>query len=179
MNSVPGPVVFRSTVDALLKQVVRRQELMTDEELSAFGLARPRDLPIAEWGQLVRLVAGRLSPAAAEGQALEAAGREVVRGFSKELVGKGLLIVLRMLGPQRALLRMAENFRSADNFIKLTAHVRAANHVELIVFDTAGMPSFMVGILSEVLALIGTREHAVSVTAGSGTTMHYDITWAA
>ena len=159
-------VVFRHTVESFIRDVLQRRELLTPDFVAALAtkgveVARPRDLPRESWWALLELTAERIMPGRPREQNLELIGREMVRAFADGLVGRGLFMLLKIMGPRRAVLRTAENFRTADNFSSVSVREVSRNHLELAYTPVAGMPELVLGILSESMTLIGIKNPQV------------------
>lgn len=173
-------VIFRHTVEAFVARVIVRSGLLSlefDRELRELGVDvhRPRDVDLPTWTRLVRATARRLSPQKPEDEALEEVGREMLRGFAASLVGRGLMFVLRRLGPRRALLRMPDNYRSADSVTKVTARELSSTEIELTFNSTGEMPTYVRGLMLETLAQLETPATATWEVRPEGTV--FKISW--
>jgi len=176
-----GGVIFRHTVDAFVERVLVGEGLMSVEferELRALGLdvAHPAEVDLETWSRLVRATSKRLSPAKPEADALEDVGRHILRGFAESLVGRGLFLALRMLGPRRAALRMPENYRSADSITQVVARELGPSRVELTFNTTGGMPTYVRGLMLESLRQVGARAPEVSFEERSNETV-FVMSW--
>ena len=159
-------VVFRHTVESFIRDVLQRRALLAPDFVSTLAaqgidVNKPRDLPRERWWSLLELTAERIAPGKPRGQNMELIGREMVRAFADGLVGRGLFMVLRIMGPRRAVLRMAENFRTADNFSSVSVREIGPRHLEVAYTPVAGMPELVLGILSESMTLIGVKNPRV------------------
>lgn len=160
-------VIYRHTVEAFVERVLTRRALLTPEfraELRALGLdaAAPKEVNLETWALLVRAVAARLCPGKPEAEALETVGREMLAGYSESLVGRSLFVLLRLLGPQRAMMRMAENYHSADSITRVEARALTAGSVELAFNTTGGLSHYVRGLLLEMLARLKARTPTVT-----------------
>jgi uncharacterized protein (TIGR02265 family) len=159
-------VVFRHTVEAFIDRVILRRGLLSlefDKELKALGLdvSRPVELSVTVWISVLRACARRLLPAGTEAEGLELVGREMLRGYLEGLVGKSLFMLLRMLGPRRALLRIMESYRTADNVTTIKATERAPNCVDLEFNNAFEVPTYVRGLVLEAMPMLGAREPKV------------------
>ena len=170
-------VVFRHTVEAFIDRVILRRGLLSlefDKELKALGLdvSRPVELSIDIWLKVLRACAKRLLPAGTEADGLELVGREMLRGYQEGLVGKSLFMLLRMVGPRRALLRVMESYRTADNITTITATERGPKCIALEFNSAFEIPTYVRGLLLEALPLLGGHEPKVEFrTLPSGATV--------
>lgn len=169
-------VVYRHTVEAFLGQVARRRSLFTHDELIALHAAPPRDLDIERWVALVRAAAAKLRPGAAADEALEETGREMVRGYREGLVGRSVFLVARLVGPRGMLLRLPETYRTADDVMNLTATARGPREVLLHCASVFGIPTYVRGVLSETMTVMGVR-HSVSFSMAADGSTDFVVTW--
>ncbi len=175
-------IVYRHTVEAFVEQVLVRRGLLTPDfiaELKQLGLdvTQPREQPPEVWVAVLRATAARLSPARSVADGLEDVGRAMASGFLESLAGRALFVLLRMLGPHKAFLRMPENIQSADTFTQVKARSLAPGSVELIFNTTLGAPTHTRGILLEALFRLNTKNSSVSFTEHADSTA-FVVTWA-
>lgn len=175
-------VVYRHTVEAFVKNVLERHRQLTPEFVAAmqgkgFDPGKVRDLPRETWWWLLRETAKRLQPHHPQGETMELMGREMIRGYANGLVGAGLFLALRLLGPRRSVLRMAENFRTADTFSRVIVRELGPNHLELDYTPTAGMPELVQGILTESMITIGLANPRVEVRTAPDDGAVYTLRW--
>lgn len=175
-------VIYRHTVDAFVDRILVRRGLLTDDfarQLEALGLdvGRTTGLELETWADVVRAVAARLSPDKAPDDALEQVGREMLIGFSESLAGRGLFLLLRLIGPRRALLRMSENFQSADSVTRVSSSLVGERAVELVFSTTGHMPTYVRGLILEALRQLEARAPSVTFEEGDDATVFF-VTWA-
>lgn len=171
-------VIFRHTVEALVVGVAEKKRALARAELVKLGVHPPRDVSMDVWVPAVHAIAGALFPQLSPEQQLEALGREVVRSFTQGVVGRGLLLVLRLVGRRRALLRMAENFRTADSVMNVTSVEKSPTWIQVHFDAGRGLETHMLGIMREGVALISAQGEC-SVTGqpdGSGG-FTIDVKW--
>ena len=181
-------VVYNHTVKGFLRHVLERRGLLNAKviaELAGLGLdvKRPVDMPIDAWWKVldlsVQLIAGDREPNAA----WEMMGGEVVYGFAETLVGKSAFLVLRLLGPGRALRRLTEQYRTADSVTTVESRELAPTSVELIYTVVGGIPqpAYVKGILKVGMELVGAHDTAVtwSKSERSADTCRYVVSWTA
>lgn len=151
-------VIFRHTVEALVVGVAEKKHALPRAELVKLGVYPPRDVTLDVWDPAIRAIARALFPAATPDQQLELLGREVVRSFTEGVVGRGLLLVLRLLGRKRALLRMAENFRTADSVMNVTTLEKSPTWIQVRFGATHGLEAHMLGVMREAVSLISPKD---------------------
>ena len=162
-------VIYRHTVEAFVERVVLRRGLLSlefDRELKAIGVdpSRPKEVSLEVWLSLLRAAAKRLSPEKPLEDGLEDVGREMVRGYQDGLVGRGLFILLRLLGPRRALLRVKENFATADSVTSVNVLELSPTCIQFeFVSQFTTVPTYARGILLEALAQLKVRDPKVKM----------------
>lgn len=174
-------VVFRHAVEALTERVLRQQQRLTPEftaELRAMGVDvdKPRDLPMDTWRKLLQLCAARLFPELTEPEGLTEVGRAVLDGFTQTLVGRGALMVGKMLGPQRSLQRLAEYWGSANNVYRVTTREVGPKHFEVRINVGGEMRWYNRGILLGALEKVGAKG-SVELHEQVGGGDLYIVTW--
>lgn len=180
------PVIYRHTADAFFKQVLARKGLLTPEflaTLAALGIdpKKPRDVDVATWWKVIEAAARVIAPGQPLDEALREVGREVLRGFEASLVGRTAMMVLRMLGHRRAVTKLAESFKSADNVTTVevleTTPTRA--RVRYTVVGGLRFPTYSEGVLVEGLERLGAKSPRVEHAVEPGGAVVYVMTWAA
>lgn len=179
------PVIYRHTAEAFFKQVLARKGLLTPEflaTLAALGIdpKKPRDVDIATWWRVIEAAARVIAPGRPLDEALREVGREVLRGYDASFVGKTAMMVLRMLGHRRAVTKLAESFKSADNAtsVEVLESLPTRSRVRFTVAGGLRFPTYSEGVLLEGMERLGAKslrvEHAVEPTGG----VVYVMTWA-
>lgn len=181
MAKIEG-VVFRHAVESFLAHVVRRNGLLTDDfvaELAALGFDahKPRDTEAEVWISMLRKTAKRLSPDAPEAEALERVGREMLRGLFETLVGRGMLMVMKLLGPRKALLQIAESYKTSDTITKVTTHELSPTHVKLSFNSVGGVPSYVRGLLMEALDALKAKNGVITFLDRADGGTDFEVKW--
>lgn len=176
-------VIYSHSVEAFVQRVLLRHRLLSlelDKQLKALGFdaSRPAEVRLNVWVAAVRLVAKHAQPTANDADALEWVGREMVRGYADGLVGKSLFILLRMMGPRRAMLRIAANYKTADSVTRVTPVERGANAVDLEFNSDFGVPTYVRGVLLESLVLLRAQKPEVKFSPLPSGPMLFSTSWA-
>lgn len=112
-----------------------------------------------------------------EAAAREQGARYVAAYFSRTPIGGALLVLLRVIGPRRALERMTRNFRSANNFSNVSVVSTGPKSATLKVNDVfSAKPDYIVGMLEHGLSLMGTKAH-LRVVSQVGDACEFEATW--
>ncbi len=176
-------VVFRHAVESFIAYVLKRNALLTPDfvaELKASGFdpEKPRDTEADVWISTLRKTATRLSPDADEDAALERVGREMLRGMFETLIGRGMLMVMKLLGVRKSLLRIAEQYNTSDTITRVVTEEVSPTHVRITFNTVRGVPTYVRGLVLEAMQTQGAKD--VSITflnrADGGTV--YDVKWA-
>lgn len=173
-ESKPG-VFFRHAVEAVFQRVVHAKQLDTPElraALRAAGLEfeKPRDVDLTTWLKVLKAVSRALSPGVPEPEALTRLGEVAVQGYATTLVGQGALLLARLLGPRRSLVRAAEMWRTANDIYVVTTEDRGPKSVAVGLNVAGELTPYNRGILLGVCGLLGlsatvdAQEHAGGVT---------------
>jgi len=151
-----------------------------DKALKArdFDASRPSELKVGVWLDVLRIVAKHGQPNASEEDALDWLGREMVRGYCDGLVGKSLFLLLRMMGPKRAMLRIAANYATADGVTRVTASARGDLAVDLEFNSAFGVPGFIRGVLFESLIQMNASQPSVSFSSLPSGVVLFSTSWA-
>ncbi|MGV3624014.1 MAG: DUF2378 family protein [Archangium sp.] len=175
-------VVFRHAVESFLANVVKRNGLLTPDfeaELLSIGfdVNKPRDTDAEVWLALLRKTAKRLEPNAPEADALERVGREMLRGLFDTLVGRGMLMVMKLLGPRKALLQIAESYKTSDNITKVTTQELSPTHVKLSFNSVGGVPTYVRGLLREAMHALKVRDGGITFLERADGGTDFEVKW--
>lgn len=181
------PVVYSHTVKGFLRHALERRGLLTTKvvaELAALGLdvKQPSDMPIGTWWKVLDVGVRLIASERPDDDGWELLGGEVVRGFADTLVGKSAFLVLRLLGPRRALRQLTQQYRTADSVTTVDSRELQPTCVELAYTVIGGIPhpSYVKGILKVGMELVGARQPEVTWTPSPqlADTWTYVVTWA-
>jgi uncharacterized protein (TIGR02265 family) len=181
MGDEKSGIVYRHTVETLIKNVLRTHGLLnvrTQAELIMLGIKTDpvQDISFPVWIELLRYSAKLNSPSAPADEAMITLGRRWVEGYDTTLLGKTTGMLARMVGPQKMLLKMTDNWHAANNFYQGTCVARGPRQVD-ITLNVGGVSRlFNVGIMSRMLEMIGAKNgNVASHEAPPGS--HFTVTW--
>ena len=107
-----------------------------------------------------------------------AVGRAAVTAYEATLLGRVLLQMLRVLGPERMLYRLTKTFRSMNNYTETQVREVGPRYFE-VYFNLALRPGFVRGILEQGLRAAGARGvRAEQMVARDGGAVFY-VRWEA
>lgn len=174
-------VVFRHTVETLINHVLRAHGLLTPDaeaRLKAIGVdpAQVRDMPFSTWTKLLSTCAELGAPGLPPEDALLQLGRRWVDGYLETLMGKTMLMVARMLGPKKMLMKMADNWRTVNDFYVATCTARGDKQVEIQLNVGGVVRPFNSGVILQMFEVIGIAGCKVDATDFGGGT-RFSVTW--
>ncbi len=177
-------VIYRHTVEAFVQRVLLRRGLLSlefDRELKALGFdaSRPTEVTLDMWETLMRRSAKRLSPQKTEADALNDLGREQLRGYTEGLVGRALSTLLRLIGPRRTMLRMMENYRTADSVTEVKSTELSPTAIELEFSSDFNMPTYVSGLMEETLVMLRAKDPKVEFKKQATGSTVFSVSWSA
>lgn len=106
-------------------------------------------------------------------------GKFVTPGQRTTLLGNAILTVAGLLGPHRALERIARTFRSTNNDMAVTLTRLGDTDYALVLEPSNDYPSYMQAVIEDILTVARARELQVVVEAHDRATARctYRITW--
>lgn len=175
-------VVFSHTVRAFIHRVFRARELLTPAtraHFAALGIDAdaPKDVPPERWWKLVQYAA-ELQNAESLDLALLELGRDMVRGYQDGVIGTALFLAMRLMGVKRALIRMADHFRTADSITRVETVDEGERQVSVLMTAEGGLPfpTYTQGVLLEGLDRVGAKDPVVSWSrVGEG--VRFRLSW--
>lgn len=105
--------------------------------------------PAQTWAKCVRRITRDLYPDAPEIEGQRALALATVDAFASDFFGKAMFALLRIIGSDRSLKRMTQNFRGGSNFVETkVTRVSETPRIDEVWFnDVTGVPGFYWGML--------------------------------
>ncbi|MFO0600906.1 MAG: DUF2378 family protein [Myxococcaceae bacterium] len=176
-------VVFKHTVESFVSNVIVRGGLLNDAAWVAatrargLDLTRPADTNLDDWMWLVEHSATALNPGASREDAMRDIGRRVFDGFARSVVGVGMVLVMRLLGPRRTLLQIMDSYRNADSVTKVKVTEVSPKHLRLEFNTVGGSPTYVEGLFRGVFSALRVEGAQVRwALTGDGGGI-FDVTW--
>lgn len=138
-----------------------------------FGRLHPA-YPIATWNRAVRIAMQQLFPGDPGAERL--VGARVVRSFAETTLGNALFVVLRLMGPRRALGRLTRNLRTSNNYSETAVKELTASSCEVWI-NQVDLPHFDAGVLEAGLVSAGAKQVTVEVLAADAKGTTYRVAW--
>jgi len=125
----------------------------------------------------VRIAGEELFPGVDQDQQMVMLGTVFMEGFEQTLIGRAALTAARFMGTRRTLERMANNFRTSNNYMQVDFQEVRAGEVLLTLSQTSGVPGYFEGALRRGLLFAGARDLVVRREAYDGSRCTMRITW--
>jgi uncharacterized protein (TIGR02265 family) len=161
------PVVFANSYEALVRVLGNRLDASVYEKLLNLGVdvrrlnpAYPYDL----WVRSLEVAMEVLWPGKTKDQQAHSMGRAIFESYGQTVMGKALLRVIQVLGPKRALARMARNLRTTNNYSQTELRELGENEYELWV-NRVAFPNYFVGVLEAGLGFAGATDLRVELVS--------------
>lgn len=178
----PEEVIFRNTVEALFNRAlgpkltdrcverIRREGIDLRHRLEGFYSRET-------FYRCVRILGEELFPDLGEDERMVQLGTTFMDGFEQTLIGKAALSASRFMGTRRTLARMAENYRTSNNYQKVELREVALGEMRITLSQTSGVSGYFEGALRRALTLIGTRGLRVRREDDDGRRCTLCISW--
>jgi uncharacterized protein (TIGR02265 family) len=176
-------LVFDSSVEALVKTARGKLSPAAAAKVASLGVPLEGKLLPAyaaeTWAACVKVIAGDLFPAADPVEAQRRLAHRTVEQFAASLVGKALFSLARLMGRERTLQRMTQNFRTGSNFVETRLDVKGDGHYELWINDVSGVPGFFMGLVEGGAKASTGQVDDMRIKALEGSSCTYEIRRAA
>jgi len=175
-------MTYGSVVEGLLQHGLGGQlspELKARLRLIGVDVERPLlpAYPVKLWEHCLWAIIEDVYPGLPAERAFRALGSRMTEGYGHTLLGRAMLVLARMLGPRRTLLRLPQLLAATDNWSRPLLLERAPCHFELRINDDLDLPGYMEGIFEALLRQAGASHPRVQVLEkGSGGTL-LELKW--
>jgi uncharacterized protein (TIGR02265 family) len=149
-------------------------------KLLKLGLSTEAELPPGfdydRWQEILKVSGEELmsgKPEAAHHQL----GELLTEAYFENFIGRALKPVVKLIGMRRALGRMRQNFRVANNYSEAVASDVAPGHVHLKVNETGLMAYFYRGILDRGLRICDPKNLKVEIASEDASGVVYSVRW--
>jgi len=104
-------------------------------------------------------------------------GTTFMDGYEQTLLGKAALQAARFMGVRRTLHRMAENYRTSNNYMQVEVQELGPGELKLTLSQTSGASGYYEGALRRGLQLSGARGLVVRREEDDGRRCTLHVTW--
>ena len=136
----------------------------------------PPAIPVETWSPYLLAAAVFTWPELPEEEAMRLLGLHFIRGWKNTVMGSAMSVMLRLLGPQRTLVRLDRAFRTSDNFTRATTELVGGNEALITINEVQGFPTYWIGVLQGGLEVLG-REGTVTLHAVTLPSATLRVTW--
>ncbi len=174
-------VVFKHCAEALLRSIDTRMTPTLKAKLQASGISTEATLLPAyeyeKWKEILALSAQELMPGVDPQTAHHTLGEWLTDAYFENFIGRALKPIVKLIGIRRALGRMRQNFRVANNYAEAEATDVGPGHVHLRMNDRGLMAYFNRGILDRGLRITDPKNLRVEIASEDATGVVYSIRW--
>jgi uncharacterized protein (TIGR02265 family) len=176
-------VMFKGPIEALYQRALRdRIDAGFKERLRSLGLDLDRPLLAAYPYETFRAVfTATLVQLYGPSPSIEQQREFGVRwteSFFETFLGTAILGVLKLIGPRRAMLRSAQNYKNVNNYSDAKVVELGPGHFELWLSDGDDWPEVTAGSLQRSVELAGAKNVTTKVVRREGKHNVYEARWA-
>jgi uncharacterized protein (TIGR02265 family) len=178
----PEEVVFRNTVEALFHKAFGSK--LTDrcvERMRQAGIDLRNRLegfyPREVFYRCVAILGDELFPWMGADERMVQLGTAFMDGYNQTLIGKAALQAARFLGTRRTLHKMAENYRTSNNYLQVSLEELGPGDARLTLSQTSGASGYYEGALRRGLELTGAQGLKVRRELDDGKRCTLRVTW--
>lgn len=175
-------MVYESSMEALYVRALR--PLMSEaclKELAAAGLdlsapLRPQ-YRAEDTYRFLPIVRAHLFPSLDDEEAYLRIGRLFLDGYFQTPLGVAVRVLLRLLGPERNVLRLPAYFEGGTSYLKVTVQKLAPGHFHLTISEVSVHPAVTQGVLEQAMKVAGARDPTVEYRVLPDGQVVYWIRW--
>jgi uncharacterized protein (TIGR02265 family) len=172
-------VAFASLFESLERILAPVRDASVDARLRELGIDFNRLLPaypVEVWYSGIELAMSRFDPALTFEQKQNHFGVRLVQTYGDTLVGKAMYGMMRLIGPERSILRATRSFRTAVNFLDTSYVTHGPRDFELTLNEVV-FPHRYPGFFETALSVAGAKDVRVELTRLTDTHASYRARW--
>jgi uncharacterized protein (TIGR02265 family) len=174
-------LVFSQKVEGLLR-AVGPLDANAKQKFRAIGFDPDLRLepayPVEKYVEMQKVAVDVFAPSAPFDASIETLGRRFVDGYGETIVGKAVLVTMRLLGPKRTLERLSRTLSTGSSFFetKLSEFSPGVWHLWL---NRVTFPGWYVGLIRRGLELAGAKDVELKVLQhdGAGLGLTLEVRW--
>lgn len=177
--SSSGDVVFEHTMRGLLDVAGPTLSPTLRAQLSDIGVDPDDLLPAystATYGKVLEIIRRSLFAELPKEEGNFAIGRAFFQRYERTLMGRAVLVAIRVLGARRMLDRMSRNFRTANNYTETRVTELATGDCE-VWFNRIIEPHYYRGLLTEALSRAGSESYEVLLQSHGADGAVFRLRW--
>lgn len=173
--------MFSQTVEGLLRAVgpLKPTEKARIREIG-FDPDAPIDAayPVEKYVQLQRVAVEVFAPDLPFPLAIESLGRRFVDGYGETLIGRAVIVGMKLLGPKRTLQRLTRTLSTGSTFFE-TKLDETEPGVWRLWINRVTYPGWYLGLLRRGLELAGARDIQLKIIehVGPGLGLTLEVRW--
>ncbi|RYZ44131.1 MAG: DUF2378 family protein [Myxococcaceae bacterium] len=174
-------IVYRHTIEGLFRSIGDRLTPDLKDKLHDVGLDLDTEVPgntsRTVFAQALRITVQHLHPDVAEEEGYRRIGSGIIQGMAQTQLGKALISMWPIFGPERVVVRIQESFANVNNYQKSELLTQGPAHHLIRVSECNGNPGYLRGILEAGLARAGARNLRVEPFDFDGQACSYRVRW--
>lgn len=179
-----GRFIFGHTVEALFHRALAGRiapECASSLKRAGLDLQAPLEpaYPLAKWIEWVEISAVHLFPERSIEEAHQLLGEELVEGYRATPLGQSLFSLLQILGPHKAVARMARNFQTGNSYTQVRLERTGPTRYHLWMNETAPYPQFVQGIIEAGMRAVVAESAKVELVEQNDDGVLYELSWGA
>ncbi|WP_223634367.1 DUF2378 family protein [Corallococcus sp. EGB] len=175
-------IVYRHTVEGLFRSIGDRFTPELRAKLRDVGLdldsQEPRNTSRSSFADALRVTVEHLYPDAEPGEGYRRLGVGIIQGLEQTALGKALVSMWPIFGPERVVVRIQESFATVNNYMQSELLTQGPGHHIIRVNECNGNPGYLRGIIEAGLTRAGARNLRVEPFDFDGHACSYRIHWA-
>jgi uncharacterized protein (TIGR02265 family) len=181
VSDAPAQVVYKEPFEQLLKYGIReRLTPALKQRLKAAGFdcddVKPQ-YPKEIFTPCVEAAREALYPGLPREEGLFRLGESLVEGATQTVMGKAMLSMGKLVGPEKTLLRSHLQYRGGTNFTEVRLSKLGERHYEFWMNDGAEIPQFGAGTLAATIKYTGGKDVRVVAAKIEPPALTFDIRW--
>ncbi|MDX2015978.1 MAG: DUF2378 family protein [Myxococcaceae bacterium] len=172
-------VAFASLFESLERILAPVRDASVDARLRElgidFGHLQPA-YPVETWYAGIELAMSRFDPTWTDAQRQNHFGVRLVQTYGDTLVGKAMYAMMRLIGPERSIVRATRSFRTAVNFLDTSYVMHGPRDFELTMNEVV-LPHRYPGFFEAALQVAGAKDVRCELTRLTETHASYRSTW--
>ncbi|RKG93854.1 DUF2378 family protein [Corallococcus terminator] len=174
-------IVYRHTIEGLFRSIGRRLTPDLKNKLRDAGLDLdaqiPRNTPRTVFAEALRITAEHLHPNEELSEGYRQLGVGIIQGMEQTMLGKALVSMWPIFGPERVVVRIRESFATVNNYQQTELDTQGPAHHVIRVSECNGNPGYLQGIIEAGLTKAGARNLRVEPFDFDGHACSYRVRW--
>lgn len=174
--------VFVQVVEGLLRHGVgERVTPRLRERLRQVGIDLDRPLlpayPVSQWMHCLQIILEEVYPGVPREEGFRQLAAHHVDGFGRTLVGRAMMRLLRLLGPERTVQQMVQALRTSDNYTEVRLKELEPGLWEMWMNSVLDAPGYAEALFVSFLGASGAAEPHAAVVRKEAEGTVYLLRW--